>query len=51
MADLGRAALVVSLGLAVYALVLYWLLTLVPMPGTVQPSTASRGARPSASSE
>jgi NCS1 family nucleobase:cation symporter-1 len=30
---------------------LFWLLNLVPMPGTVQPAAASRGTNPSASSE
>lgn len=42
-----------SLGILVafvVAAALYWLLSLVPMPGTVQPTT-SRGTSPSASSE
>lgn len=43
-----------SLGILVafvVAGVLYWLFNLAPMPGTVQPSAAARGAGPSAGSE
>ncbi|HEX6506392.1 MAG TPA: hypothetical protein VF221_02060, partial [Chloroflexota bacterium] len=30
---------------------LYWLLSLIPLPGTLQPTAASRGTSPSTSSE